>query len=79
MSSNNGFQTILLILILSSPAVAFAESNWEYSVKTFPLLGDDQALTRAFNQQGALGWELVNCTEGDAQLTCIFKRLLGVE
>lgn len=79
MSTKNGFRTTLLILILCLPALAFAENRWEYSVKTFPILGDDQALTQAFNQQGLLGWELVNCTEGDAQLTCVFKRLLGVE
>ena len=63
-------------LLLSSLLLpAHAEStNWHYLVKTYPLMGNDSALTQAMNKLGAKGWELVNCTEGDAEITCIFKR-----
>ncbi len=64
----------ILFLSLSISAPAFAQTSWEYLVKTYPLMGDDQALSQALNAQGSNQWELVNCTEGDAQLTCIFKR-----
>ena len=64
------------ILFLSLPisTSVFAQNGWEYLVKTYPLMGDDQALSQALNVHGSNNWELVNCTEGDAQLTCIFKR-----
>ena len=74
MFIKNAYRTAFVTLMLCASANAFAEKTWEYHVKTFPLLGDDQVLTQAFNRLGNLGWELVNCTEGDAQLTCIFKR-----
>ncbi len=47
--------------------------NWEYQVKTYHLLGNDGALTMTLSKLGEQQWELVNCTEVDAQLTCIFK------
>lgn len=65
--------TALLLSSLLLPAHAEA-SNWRYLVKTYPLMGNDSALSQAMNKLGAEGWELVNCTEGDAEITCIFKR-----
>lgn len=63
---------ILAILLLSTSATA--EQNWEYLVKTYPLLGNDGALTQTLNKLGEQQWELVNCAKGSAKLTCIFKR-----
>jgi|GEM_PF-1457498 hypothetical protein len=64
-----------LLLLSSSIMPAHAETaNWNYLVKTYPLMGNDSALSQAMNKLGAKGWELVNCTEGDAEITCIFKR-----
>jgi len=74
MSITNGYRAVFIALVLFTSTSVLAEEIWEYHVKTFPLLGDDLVLTQALNEQGLLGWELVNCTEGDAQLTCIFKR-----
>ena len=70
------FSTAATLLILSSLILpAHAEStNWRYLVKTYPLMGNDSALSQAMNKLGVEGWELVNCTEGDAEITCIFKR-----
>ena len=48
--------------------------TWEYLVKTYPLLGNDGALTQTLNKLGEQQWELVNCAKGSAKLTCIFKR-----
>ena len=64
--------TLLAIVLFSISA--FSEQSWEYLVKTYPLLGNDQALTQMFNKLGKQHWELVNCTEGGAQLTCTYKR-----
>ena len=65
----------ILLLLSSYILPAHAEStNWRYLVKTYPLMGHDSALTQAMNKLGAKGWELINCTEGDAEITCIFKR-----
>mgnify|MGYP003385970814 CR=1 FL=1 len=65
----------ILLLLSSYILPAHAEStNWRYLVKTYPLMGNDSALTQAMNKLGAKGWELINCTEGDAEITCIFKR-----
>ena len=64
----------ILFLSLSISAPVFAQNTWEYLVKTYSLMGDDQALSQQLNIHGSNHWELVNCTEGDAQLTCIFKR-----
>ena len=66
--------TLLAIVLFSTSA--FSGHPWEYLVKTYPLLGNDQVLTQMFNKLGKQHWELVNCTEGDAQLTCIYKRLI---
>ena len=63
---------ILAMLLLSTSATA--EQNWEYLVKTSPLLGNDGALTQTLNKLGEQQWELVNCAKGSAKLTCIFKR-----
>ena len=65
--------TLLLLPLFILPAHAEA-INWRYLVKTYPLMGNDAALSQAMNKLGAKGWELVNCTEGDAEITCIFKR-----
>lgn len=71
-----------LICITSLPAMlllataASAQQNWEYLVKTYPLVGNDSALTQRLNELGKQQWELVNCTEGSAELTCIFKRAI---
>lgn len=71
-----------LICIASLPAMlllataASAQQNWEYLVKTYPLVGNDSALTQRLNELGKQQWELVNCTEGSAELTCIFKRAI---
>ena len=53
---------------------ANATTDWEYLVKTYPLLGNDGALTQTLNKLGKQQWELVNCAKGNAKLTCIFKR-----
>jgi hypothetical protein len=63
---------IFAMLLLSTPATA--GQNWEYLVKTYPLLGNDGALTQTLNKLGEQQWELVNCAKGSAKLTCIFKR-----
>ena len=71
-----------LICITSLPTMlllataAIAQQNWEYLVKTYPLVGNDSALTQKLNELGKQQWELVNCTEGSAELTCIFKRAI---
>ena len=64
---------VLLLLSLFSYSVN-ATTAWQYLVKTYPLMGNDSALSHAMTKLGAEGWELVNCTEGDAEITCIFKR-----
>mgnify|MGYP000356727228 CR=1 FL=1 len=74
MFTNNSFRISYLIAILLLSTTANASQSWEYLVKTYPLLGNDGALTTTLNKLGKQQWELVNCTEGDAQLTCIFKR-----
>lgn len=65
---------IALPLLLAFSIAGQAAINWEYLVKTYPLMGNDQQLTKAMNKLGKQQWELVNCTEGSAKLTCIFKR-----
>lgn len=52
----------------------YAATKWQYQLKTFPLIGDDKALTAKLNELGALQWELVNCTANETELTCIFKK-----
>ena len=74
MSTQNSFRISYLIVTLFLSTAVNAGQNWEYLVKTYPLLGNDGALTTTLNKLGKQQWELVNCTEGDAQLTCIFKR-----
>ena len=74
MSTKILFRTPCLFLLLFFTTMASAGQHWEYLVKTYPLLGNDQALTQVLNKLGTQRWALVNCTEGDAQLTCIFKR-----
>lgn len=43
---------ILAMLLLSTSANA--GQNWEYLVKTYPLLGNDGALTQTLNKLGEL-------------------------
>ena len=74
MLTQNPFRISYLITMLFLSTAVNAGQNWEYLVKTYPLLGNDGALTTTLNKLGKQQWELVNCTEGDAQLTCIFKR-----
>ena len=51
----------ILLLISSFISPVHAEStSWYYLVKTYPLMGNDSALTQAMNKLGAKGWELVN-------------------
>lgn len=69
------FKVILFSVIVSFSNAVNARQHWEYLAKTYPLMGNDQALTQTLNQLGKQQWELVNCTEGDAQLTCLFKRI----
>lgn len=64
--------SIIITLIFSSACIA--ATTWEYVVKTYPLMGNDNVLTQQMNGLGKQGWELVNCTEGDAHITCVFKR-----
>ncbi|BFM18702.1 hypothetical protein R50073_48850 (plasmid) [Maricurvus nonylphenolicus] len=64
----------VLMLLASFSSFAYSASSWSYLVKTYPLMGNDTALTSAMNDLGKKGWELVNCTEGSAEITCIFKR-----
>lgn len=64
-----------LLLLSSFVLPVHAETtNWRYLVKTYPLMGNDSALSQAMNKLGADGWELVNCAESSARITCIFKR-----
>ncbi|MDF1645114.1 MAG: hypothetical protein P1U80_13135 [Pseudomonadales bacterium] len=65
---------LLTMLLLSTSAIA--GQNWEYLVKTYPMLGNDDALTQTLNKLGQQQWELVNCAKGSAKLTCVFKRPL---
>ncbi len=74
MSIKNTSCLVFFILFLAFSISAIAATSWEYLVNTYPLMGSDKALTQAMNKLGKQQWELVNCTEGDAQLTCIFKR-----
>jgi len=74
MFTQNSFRISYLITMLFFSTAVNAGQNWEYLVKTYPLLGNDGALTTTLNKLGKQQWDLVNCTEGDAQLTCIFKR-----
>ncbi len=62
---------ISLALLFSLSVYA---NNWNYLVKTFPLMGNDQALTQEMNKRGEQGWELASCSEVNAQLICIFKK-----
>jgi len=73
MNSKNLIVSIFFVLSCFTSLVTFA-AGWEYLVKTYPLMGNDQALSNQMNELGKSNWELVNCTEGDAQLTCVFKR-----
>ncbi len=67
--------TVALLLLSSFFLPAHAEAiSWRYLVKTYPLMGDDSALSQAMNKLGTDGWELVNCAESRARITCIFKR-----
>lgn len=68
--------TFSLMLTIVSTSICYAASSWEYLVKTYPLMGNDIAITQQMNQLGRQQWELVNCTEGDARITCVFKRPL---
>ena len=74
MFTSNSFRISYLIAILLLSSTANAEQPWEYLVKTYPLLGNDGALTQTLNKLGQQQWELVNCAKGSAKLTCIFKR-----
>lgn len=74
MSIQRPYRTACLFTLLFVATIVSAGNNWEYLVKTYPLLGDDHALSQTFNKLGMQQWILVNCTEGEAQLTCIFKR-----
>ena len=68
-------QWFILPLILALSSVAYAVTpKWEYLVKTYPLVGDDKWLTKELNKPGKENWELVNCPESNAKITCIFKR-----
>lgn len=62
------------LFLISLISVAHASEKWSYLVKTYPLMGDDSALSQTMNTLGAEGWELVNCAESRARLTCIYKR-----
>lgn len=74
MFTSNSSRISYLIAILLLSSTANAEQSWEYLVKTYPLLGNDGALTQTLNKLGQQHWELVNCAKGSAKLTCIFKR-----
>ena len=74
MFTNNSFRISYLIAILLLSTTANAGQTWEYLVKTYPLLGNDGALTQTLNKLGQQQWELVNCAKGSAKLTCVFKR-----
>ena len=74
MFTNNSFRISYLVAILLLSTTANAGQTWEYLVKTYPLLGNDGALTQTLNKLGQQQWELVNCAKGNAKLTCVFKR-----
>ena len=74
MSIKSTFHATFLLITLCLSTTVYAGQNWEYLVKTYPLLGDDKALTHALNKQGERQWELVSCAKGSAKLTCVFKR-----
>ncbi|PHS00179.1 MAG: hypothetical protein COA78_24210 [Blastopirellula sp.] len=68
-----------MLFSVTTLAATLTETTWEYFTKTFPLTGDDQALTNALNILGKDHWELVDCSESRARLICIFKRPLEEE
>jgi len=74
MFTQRSFRISCILALLLLPTSATAEQSWEYLVKTYPLLGNDGALTQTLNKLGKQEWELVNCAKGNAKLTCIFKR-----
>ena len=69
-------KTLYLTGFLLFSVTTFAAPSWEYFTKTFPITGDDQALTNALNTLGKDQWELVDCSESRGRLVCIFKRPL---
>lgn len=76
MSTQRPLRAAYLFILLFVTTIVSADQSWEYLVKTYPLLGNDQALTQTLNKLGMQQWLLVNCAKGNAQLTCIFKRQL---
>ena len=74
MPAQNLSRLSILLLTFFFSASVYASTTWEYLVKTYPLLGNDRALTQTLNKLGKQQWELVNCAKGNAKLTCIFKR-----
>lgn len=66
---------LLVISLLLSPISVFA-SQWEYQVKSYLLVGDDQYLTEELNKLGSQGWQLVNCTSTHkgGKILCTFTR-----
>lgn len=63
-----------LAIILTCPLTYGAGTSWEYLVKTYSLVGNDELLSSKMSQLGKSNWELVNCAVSKATLTCIFKR-----
>jgi hypothetical protein len=76
MFTHSSFRISFILIMLILPTSVNAGQNWEYLVKTYPMLGNDSALTQTLNKLGQQQWELVNCAKGSAKLTCIFKRPL---
>ena len=74
MFTRNSFRISYQIAILLLSSAANAGQSREYLAKTYPLLGNDGALTQTLNKLGKQEWELVNCAKDSAKLTCIFKR-----
>jgi len=72
-------KTVCLSGFLLFGATTFAAPSWEYFTKTFPITGDDQAMTNALNTLGKDQWELVDCSQSRSRLICIFKRTLQEE
>ena len=59
MSIQRPFRTACLFALLFVATIVSAGNNWEYLVKTYPLLGDDNALSQTFNKLGMQQWILL--------------------
>jgi len=70
----NVVKIFLVILFVSTSQISNASNQkWEYLVKSINLL-TDAVMTQQLSKLGEKNWELVNCSEAETQLICVFKR-----